>query len=171
MEPIRGGRLTRPPETVAKLWANAPVQRTPQEWALRWVWNHPEVTLALSGMSNMQQVVENVAYAGHSQPHNLTKSDLALIGQVREAYRSLSPVLCTACRYCMPCPNGVDIPHIFDTAIRERLKENSVLITALSADNAWKSARRKYQYLNCWRKRMRFLHKRVNGIALRLCRT
>jgi len=113
------------------------------------------VTLALSGMSNMQQVVENVAYAGHSQPHNLTKSDLALIGQVREAYRSLSPVLCTACRYCMPCPNGVDIPHIFDlyneamiynspesresiTAIRERLKENSVLITALSADNAWK---------------------------------
>jgi predicted aldo/keto reductase-like oxidoreductase len=114
MEPIRGGRLTRPPETVAKLWANAPVQRTPQEWALRWVWNHPEVTLALSGMSNMQQVVENVAYAGHSQPHNLTKSDLALIGQVRDAYRSLSPVLCTACRYCMPCPNGVDIPHIFD---------------------------------------------------------
>ncbi len=114
MEPIRGGRLVRPPETVAKLWANAPVQRTPQEWALRWVWNHPEVTLVLSGMSNMQQVVENVAYAEHSEPHNLTPSDLALIGQVRDAYRSLSPVLCTACKYCMPCPNGVDIPHIFD---------------------------------------------------------
>jgi predicted aldo/keto reductase-like oxidoreductase len=114
MEPIRGGRLVRPPETVAKLWANAPVQRTPQEWALRWVWNHPEVTLVLSGMSNMQQVVENVAYAEYSHPHNLTPGDLALIGQVRDAYRSLSPVLCTACRYCMPCPNGVDIPHIFD---------------------------------------------------------
>ena len=114
MEPIRGGRLVRPPETVAKLWANAPVQRTPQEWALRWVWNHPEVTLVLSGMSNMQQVVENVAYAEHSEPHNLTPSDLTLIGQVRDAYRSLSPVSCTACKYCMPCPNGVDIPHIFD---------------------------------------------------------
>ena len=114
MEPIRGGRLVRPPETVAKLWANAPVQRTPQEWALRWVWNHPEVTLVLSGMSNMQQVVENVAYAEYSHPHNLTPGDLALIGQVRDAYRSLSPVLCTACRYCMPCPNVVDIPHIFD---------------------------------------------------------
>ena len=114
MEPIRGGRLVKPPETVAKLWANAPVQRTPQEWALRWVWNHPEVTLVLSGMSNMQQVVENVAYAEHSEPHNLTPGNLALIGQVRDAYRSLSPVLCTACGYCMPCPNGVDIPHIFD---------------------------------------------------------
>ena len=114
MEPIRGGRLTRPPERVAKLWASAPVQRTPPEWALRWVWNHPEVTLALSGMSNMAQVVENVAYAQYSQPNNLTTSDLELIGRVRDAYRSLGPVSCTACRYCMPCPNGVDIPHIFD---------------------------------------------------------
>jgi predicted aldo/keto reductase-like oxidoreductase len=114
MEPIRGGRLVRPPEAVAKLWANAPVQRTPQEWALRWVWNHPEVSVVLSGMSTMQQVVENVAYAEHSEPHNLTPGDLELIGQVRDAYRSLSPVLCTSCRYCMPCPHGVDIPHIFD---------------------------------------------------------
>ena len=88
MEPIRGGRLVRPPETVAKLWANAPVQRTPQEWALRWVWNHPEVTLVLSGMSKMEQVVENVASAEHSEPHNLTAEELALIGQVRDAYRS-----------------------------------------------------------------------------------
>ena len=114
MEPIRGGRLTRPPETVAKLWANAPVQRTPQEWALRWVWNHPEVTLALSGMSTIEQVVENVASAEHSQPHNLTADELALIGQVQDAYRALCPVSCTACGYCMPCPNGVDIPHVFD---------------------------------------------------------
>ena len=114
MEPIRGGRLARPPEKVAKLWANAPVQRTPQEWALRWVWNHPEVTLALSGMSKMEQVVENVAYAEHSQPHNLTADELALIRRVRDAYRSLSPISCTACRYCMPCPNGVEIPRVFN---------------------------------------------------------
>jgi hypothetical protein len=114
MEPIRGGRLTRPPETVANLWETAPIQRTPQEWALRWVWNHPEVTLALSGMSTMEQVVENVGYAEHSQANNLTTSDLELIRRVRDAYRSLSPASCTACRYCMPCPNSVDIPHIFD---------------------------------------------------------
>jgi hypothetical protein len=114
MEPIKGGRLTIFPEKVARLWADAPVQRTPQEWALRWVWNHPEVTLALSGMSTMEQVVENVAAAEHSAPHNLTADELSLIGRVRDAYRSLSPVSCTACRYCIPCPNGVDIPGVFE---------------------------------------------------------
>ena len=112
MEPIRAGRLARPPENVAALWASATVQRTPQEWALRWVWNHPEVTLVLSGMSKMDHVVENVAYAGHSQPHNLNVGELALIRRVRDAYLSLSPPSCTACRYCMPCPNGVEIPRV-----------------------------------------------------------
>ena len=113
MEPIRAGRLARPPENVAALWASATVQRTPQEWALRWVWNHPEVTLVLSGMSKMDHVVENVAYAEHSQPRNLNEGELALIGRVRDAYLSLSPTSCTACRYCMPCPNGVEIPRVF----------------------------------------------------------
>jgi len=114
MEPIRGGRLTKVRETVAKIWANAPIQRKPPEWALRWVWDHPEVTLALSGMSNMQQVSENVAAAENSEPHNLTSDELAVIGRVRDAYFSLSPVSCTACRYCSPCPNGVDIPRVFE---------------------------------------------------------
>ena len=113
MEPIRAGRLARPTEKIAKMWANAPVQRTPPEWALRWVWNHPEVTLALSGMNKMEQVVENVAYAEHSTPHNLTSDELALIGRVRDAYISQG-VSCTACQYCMPCPNGVEIPRIFN---------------------------------------------------------
>ena len=114
MEPIRGGRLANPPQKVAGLWTNAPEQRTPQEWALRWVWNHPEVTVVLSGMSKMEHVVENVASAEHSQPHNLTAAELALIGQVRDAYHSLGPVSCTGCKYCMPCPNGVDIPGVFN---------------------------------------------------------
>jgi predicted aldo/keto reductase-like oxidoreductase len=114
MEPVRGGRLAKPPEKVAKIWASAPVQRTPAEWALRWVWNHPEVSVVLSGMGNMEQVKENVAYAENSQPHNLTADDLALIGRVREAYVSLTAVSCTGCRYCMPCPNDVDIPRVFE---------------------------------------------------------
>ena len=114
MEPIRGGRLAKPPEKVEKIWASAPVQRTPAEWALRWVWNHPEVATALSGMGNMEQVVENLAYAEHSQPGNLTADELALIGKARDAYISLTAVACTGCRYCMPCPNDVDIPRVFE---------------------------------------------------------
>jgi uncharacterized protein len=113
MEPIRGGRLSRPPEKVAKMWASAPVQRTPAEWALRWVWNHPEVSTVLSGMGSMQQVMENVASAENSQPHNLTADDVALIGRVRDAYLS-NGISCTSCRYCMPCPNNVEIPRIFN---------------------------------------------------------
>jgi predicted aldo/keto reductase-like oxidoreductase len=116
MEPIRGGQLARPPEKVNRLLAGAPVQRTPQEWALRWVWNHPEVTLALSGMSTMEQVVENVSFAEHSQPHNLTANEIKFIRQVHDAYLSLTPIDCNGCQICMPCPNGIelDIPRVFD---------------------------------------------------------
>jgi hypothetical protein len=113
MEPIRGGRLARPPEKVVKLWQSAPVQRTPAEWALRWVWNHPEVSTVLSGMGSMQQVAENVATAEHSQPHNLTADEVALVGRVKDAYFS-DAVACTGCRYCMPCPNDVEIPRVFN---------------------------------------------------------
>ena len=114
MEPIKGGRIAVPPDKVAEIWAKAPVQRTPQEWALRWVWNHPEVSVVLSGMSKMEHVIQNVAFAEHSEPLNLTVGELTMIGKVRDTYRSLGPVSCTACRYCMPCPNGVEIPRILE---------------------------------------------------------
>ena len=115
MEPIRGGRLSKePPEQVAKVWRSAPQKRSQAEWALSWVWNQPEVSVALSGMSTMGQVVENVAIASHSRPGMLTVDELALIDRVREAYRGSSPIPCTACRYCMPCPNGVEIPRILE---------------------------------------------------------
>jgi uncharacterized protein len=116
MEPIRGGQLARSPEMIARLLAKAPVKMKPQELALRWVWNHPELTLALSGMSTMAQVKENIAFAEHSQPHNLTADEANLIAEVRAAYTALSPVACNGCQVCMPCPNGIelDIPRIFD---------------------------------------------------------
>jgi len=114
MEPIKGGKLIRFPETLNRLWAEMPVKRTPQEWALRWVWNHPEVTLALSGMSTFEHIVENIGFAEYSEPNNLTNKELAQIEQVRDTYLSLSPVPCSACRYCVPCPNEVDIPRIFE---------------------------------------------------------
>ncbi len=115
MEPLRGGQLAQtPPEAVARLWATAAQQRSPADWALQWVWNQPEVSLLLSGMSAMQQVMENVASAERSAPGTLTETDLALIGKVRAAYQLLSPIPCTNCKYCMPCPNGVNIPGIFE---------------------------------------------------------
>ena len=114
MEPIRGGRLVRPPEQVAKLWTNARYQRTPAEWALQWVWNQPEVSVALSGMSTMGQVVENIAAADRSGIGVLTANEITLVDQVREAYQGLNPIPCTKCGYCMPCPSSVEIPRILE---------------------------------------------------------
>jgi len=115
MEPLRGGALcNKPPEQVAKVWQHSSRKRTLAEWALLWVWNLPQVSVVLSGMSAMEQVVENVAVADHSGPGMLTDDDLALIERVREAWSGLSPVPCTKCGYCMPCPNGVEIPRIFE---------------------------------------------------------
>jgi predicted aldo/keto reductase-like oxidoreductase len=115
MEPLRGGQLTKnPPQPVAKLWATAPQQRTPADWGLQWVWNQPEVSVVLSGMSTMQHVIENIASADRSRVGTLTKDELALIDRVRDAYRKLTPIPCTSCRYCMPCPNGVNIPRILE---------------------------------------------------------
>lgn len=114
MEPNKGGRLIKPPENIAKLWEETVVKKTPQELALRWVWNHPEVTLALSGMNKFEQVVENVSFTEYSEPFNLNAEEFALVERVRDAYRTNSHVSCTACRYCMPCANGVDIPRIFE---------------------------------------------------------
>jgi len=113
MEPLLGGRLARPPKAVERLWAEAAIQRTPVEWALQWLWHQPEVATVLSGMSTMEQVRENVAYAARSQVGGLTDEELARVAEVRDRYLELSPIPCTQCRYCMPCPNGVDIPGNF----------------------------------------------------------
>jgi hypothetical protein len=114
MEPIRGGQLARPRGQVAELWESAAKKRSPAAWALLWVWNQPEVSVALSGMSTMEQVVENVALTDSAGPGILGREELAVIDRVREAYRGLTPIPCTDCRYCMPCSGGVRIPIIFE---------------------------------------------------------
>jgi len=114
MEPLKGGRLAKtPPIFVKKQWSKTEVEKTPAEWALRWVWNHPEVTTVLSGMNSMEQIIENMKTADTAIANSLSAKDLALIQNVKLQYNELIKVQCTACNYCMPCPVGVDIPKNF----------------------------------------------------------
>lgn len=127
MEPIAGGKLAmNPPAQIQEIWNEADVKRTPAEWALRWVWNHPEVTVTLSGMSTMQQVTENIESANlWNQKDLMSNRELRLIDQVKRKYKELGYTRCTACRYCMPCPEGVDIPEILSLYNEYYVKDRS----------------------------------------------
>ncbi len=114
MEPLRGGKLVDgvPPEIQA-LWNAAPTKRTPAEWAMRWVWNHKEVSVALTGASSLAQLTDHTRIVKDASPDTLTSEELAVFDRVQAAYRKMLKVDCTGCGYCMPCPNGVDIPRNF----------------------------------------------------------
>jgi hypothetical protein len=124
MEPLLGGRLADPPQPVRELMAAAPAvgaasvaayptQRTPAEWALQWVWDQPEVSVVLSGMSTMEQVEQNLSAASRSAIGSFTEAEQGLIARAAELYRARTKVACTGCNYCMPCPNEVNIPANF----------------------------------------------------------
>ena len=113
MEPLLGGKLVDPPAPIQAIWDTAAHKRLPADWGLQWLWNQPEVSVVLSGMSTMQQVEQNVASAAASGVNTLTTDELALYDRVRAKYNELSPIPCTKCEYCLPCPNGVAIPRIF----------------------------------------------------------
>jgi predicted aldo/keto reductase-like oxidoreductase len=113
MEPIAGGRLAlKSHEEIDAIWSEADTKRTPAEWALLWVWNNPDVAVVLSGMSTMNQVKENVATASNARPGVLSSRELSLFKRVAEKYKKHGFIQCTGCRYCQPCPSGVDIPVI-----------------------------------------------------------
>jgi predicted aldo/keto reductase-like oxidoreductase len=115
MEPLRGGKLASVvPPAVEAIWKEAKVQRTPAEWALRWLWNRPEVTVVLSGMNDEAQLRENIALASDASAGDLSADELALIKRAAEQYRALTKVGCTGCGYCLPCPSGVMIPGCFE---------------------------------------------------------
>ena len=115
MEPLRGGTLAAsPPGAIEALWREAERPRTPAEWALSWVWHHPEVTVALSGMNDEAQVEENLRISEYALPGALTASEIELIGRVGRKYREIMKVGCTGCGYCQPCPSGVNVPGAFD---------------------------------------------------------
>ncbi|HVP93143.1 MAG TPA: aldo/keto reductase [Acidobacteriota bacterium] len=126
MEPVAGGRLAiTPPKQVQSLWKKAEIKRTPAELALLWVWNHPEASVALSGMSTMQQVIENVKTANHSVPPTLSQEELRFIGELAQKYKKLGFIGCTGCRYCMPCDSGVSIPEIIAFVNEFYIKDGS----------------------------------------------
>jgi predicted aldo/keto reductase-like oxidoreductase len=139
MEPLRGGSLSRElPVEAQALLDEASTKRSNAEWALRWVWNHPEVSTALSGMTEPWHVDENLKIADEALPDSLTPDELERIGKVKEIFKATQKVPCTQCGYCMPCPEGVNIPNnlsvyneyfLFDSDLhRNRIKMFSSMI-------------------------------------------
>ncbi len=113
MEGLLGGRLAKAPENVQALYDAFPVKRSPVEWAFRWLCNHPEVATVLSGCNEPEQVDDNLRIFDAVEPGIMTAEELKLMDDVRAAYLARTKIGCTGCRYCMPCPNGVNIPGTF----------------------------------------------------------
>ena len=116
MEPLLGGRLAdkmpAPARRVLEEASDGDLT-TPAAWGLSWVWNHPEVTMLLSGMSSCEQVDENADIACRALPGSMTRAQLDAIARVVRVFEETNRVPCTGCSYCMPCPHGVNIPGCF----------------------------------------------------------
>ncbi|HNX79793.1 MAG TPA: aldo/keto reductase [Prolixibacteraceae bacterium] len=114
MEPLRGGKLVKGvPGQVLNIYHSVHPSRTPAQWALRWVWNQPEVGLALSGMNTMEDVRQNLEAASEGDADALSRQETLALNQVKAFYSGKIRVNCTTCAYCMPCPSGVNIPGNF----------------------------------------------------------
>ncbi|MBR1866928.1 MAG: aldo/keto reductase [Lachnospiraceae bacterium] len=147
MEPLRGGRLAnRLPEQAVKIFEQYPVSHTPVQWALRWLWNQPEVTCVLSGMNSVEMVEDNVATAADVQIGELGRDEENMLRDVVTAMNAKMKVGCTGCGYCMPCPKGVDIPGTFAaynryytegrmTSLREYIMCTAMRKTSSAASN------------------------------------
>ncbi|MDD2970998.1 MAG: aldo/keto reductase [Lachnospiraceae bacterium] len=114
MEPLRGGRLvTALPKAARDAFGETAIKRSPAEWAFRWLWNQPEVTVVLSGMNSMEMLEENIRIASKVQAGQQTEQDAHMYQKVIAGINEKTKVPCTGCAYCMPCPFGVDIPGSF----------------------------------------------------------
>ena len=115
MEPLKGGKLTETmPPTVKEYWSKLGSDRTPAEWALRWVANLPGILTILSGMNTIEQVEENIRVLSDADMGMLSYRELDIIEKAAEEYRKLTAYPCTACGYCMPCPSGIHIPIVLN---------------------------------------------------------
>ena len=113
MEGLLGGRLANAPDNVQALYDAFPVKRSAVEWAFRWLCDHPEIGVVLSGCNEAAQIDENLRIFDTVEPDIMDEAEKKLMEDVRAAYISRTKISCTGCRYCMPCPNGVNIPGIF----------------------------------------------------------
>jgi predicted aldo/keto reductase-like oxidoreductase len=115
MEPLRGGSLVTPPPAVQPIYDAYPVKRSPVDWAFRHLLDYPEVSTILSGVTTMEQLKEDIEIFSKPDavPRCLSAEDKALIARVRKQYESLKSIPCTGCEYCLPCPQGVNIPGVF----------------------------------------------------------
>ncbi|MBE6016107.1 MAG: aldo/keto reductase [Lachnospiraceae bacterium] len=114
MEPLRGGRLAdKLPKSAKAEFAKADPDRSPAEWALRWLWDHEQVNVVLSGMNDIAQINENCRIASQAQAGELTDRDQEVFRRVIAKINNNMKVGCTGCGYCQPCPQGVAIPTIF----------------------------------------------------------
>jgi predicted aldo/keto reductase-like oxidoreductase len=113
MEPLKGGSLASPPKEVLSLLKSSNIEKTPVDLALQFLWNKPEVSLVLSGMNSKRMIDENCRSADNSGINSLTSEEEKIIQQFSEIYREKQVVPCTACNYCIPCPEGVNIPQNF----------------------------------------------------------
>lgn len=113
MEPLRGGKLVNLPDKAKDKLKTLPGAYTPAELGLRWLWDQPEVTCVLSGMNSMEMLDENIRIASDAEPNHFTEEDFKVVDEIKTIIKEREKVGCTGCRYCMPCPKGVDIPGNF----------------------------------------------------------
>jgi uncharacterized protein len=149
MEPLFGGTLASPPEQIQNIWNSVDQQRSPVDVALRWLWNKPEVSLVLSGMTTLEQVRQNVDSACRSGIGLLNQEEMNLIARAQATYRELSPIPCTKCGYCMPCPNGVNIPNNFELYNHATLFKGSSVVLCGNLYHSLSETERASACLDC----------------------
>lgn len=142
MEPLKGGMLANPPGEAMKILKESTVKRSPVDWALQYLWNRPEVSVVLSGMSSIEQLEENCSSAEKSGPDTLSEAENRTIDSIISIYRERILVPCTACQYCMPCPVGVNIPENFAIANGANIQPLNLMDRFMKFHN-----RRKYRRL------------------------
>ncbi|MGI6316593.1 MAG: aldo/keto reductase [Christensenellales bacterium] len=131
MEPLRGGALAgKLPDNVQKAYEPGAQGRSLVEWAFRFLYDRPEVAVILSGCSTIEQVEDNLRIFKNAEPNCLTAEDKAYLRAIADAYNARPRTGCTACRYCMPCPFGVDIPGVFRSVDQANMFDNVEMLRA-----------------------------------------